>query len=154
MQFDSWRIFHVAKKVLPKGILQQIYTRSARLIDSWSADPRFCEVTARNPLDRMKILFAELSMAGRDAEVIAALDWLSEVVDRRTERLGQECSDKKSVDGEVADLAVAMGDLAAQVRYAMADGQVDSAESIRIKKAAMELAKEADQLLDAAGVRR
>ncbi|MDA8141085.1 MAG: hypothetical protein M0036_20770 [Desulfobacteraceae bacterium] len=153
MKFESWRVFHVAKKVLPAGILQQIYTRSSRLIDTWAADPRFCEVTARNPLDRMKILFTELSMAGRDAEVIAALDWLSEVVDRRTERLGQVCADK-GVDGEIADMAVAMGNLVATVRTAKADGHIDDGELIRIKRAASEMAAECDQLLDAAGVRR
>jgi len=153
MRFETWRIFHVAKKVITAEVLRKIYTRSSRLVDAWAADPRFCEVTARNPLDRMKILFTELSMAGRDAEVVAALDWLAEVVDRRTERLGQVCADK-GVDGEIADMAVAMGHLVATVRAAKDDGHIDDGELIRIKRAAGELASECDQLLDAAGVRR
>ena len=147
MRFESWRIFHVAKKVLVPGVLQQIYTRSARLVDAWAADPRFAESSCRNPLDRMKILFTELSLAGRDAEVVAALDWLAEAN-------GQSSSDKKSVDGEIADMAVAMGTLVAQVRLASADGMIDPSELIPIKRAVMALKVEVDQLLDAAGVRR
>jgi len=154
MRFESWRIFHVAKKVLVPGVLQQIYTRSARLVDAWAADPRFAESSCRNPLDRMKILFTELSLAGRDAEVVAALDWLAEAVDRHTEANGQSSSDKKSVDGEIADMAVAMGTLVAQVRLASADGMIDPSELIPIKRAVMALKVEVDQLLDAAGVRR
>ena len=153
MQFESWRIFHLAKKELRSEFLQSLYTRSSRLVALWAANPRHCGETARNPLDRCRMLLNELALAGYDDYVVATLDWLAAVVDRKTVPLSGEVSDKGTVDGEIADLAMAMGELAAEVRDATADGVIDGKELLLIKSAALKLAKEADQLLHVAGVK-
>ena len=152
MKFESWRIFRLAKQELPPGVIQKLYTRSSRLVDLWAANPRFCDSTARNPLDRIRILLKELALAGYEDYVAATLDWLSEIVGRRTVAIGPVASDKGSVDGEIGDLAVAMGHLVNEVREAVADKKVDGGELLRIKRRALQLSCEVDQLLDAAGV--
>jgi hypothetical protein len=151
MQFESWRIYHLAKNVLPAGFLQKLYTRSSRLIDLWAANPRFCGETARNPLDRCRALLQELAHTGYEDYAIATLDWMAAPLGRKTVPVSGATSEK-NVDGEIADLALAMGHLASEVRSATADGIVDGEELLRIKRAALSLARESDQLLHAAGI--
>ena len=61
-------------------------------------------------------------------------------------------SDKGSVDGEAADLSIAAGNLIAEIRSALEDDLLSSAERIRIKEAARKAIQEIEQLLDAAGM--
>lgn len=152
MKFESWRIFRLAKQELPPGVIQKLYTRSSRLVDLWAANPRYCEATARNPLDRIRILLKELALAGYEDYVVGTLDWLAEVVGRRTALVGRVASDKGTVDGEIGDLAVAMGLLVNEVRQAVTDNRLDGGELLRIKNSALRVSNEVDQLLDAAGV--
>ena len=83
----------------------------------------------------------------------AALNYLGEPINRKCVPIEAETSDKGTVNGEIADLAMALGVLADEVREGTADGVIDTEELIRIKKAARQLLSETDQLLDAAGIK-
>lgn len=54
----TWQVMHALRKTLGDSFLQKLYKRSLRQIYRWSADPRFCEDTERNPLDRIETMSA------------------------------------------------------------------------------------------------
>jgi len=149
---ESWQIYHVAHKKLPKGRLQQIYRRSVRLVTYWAANPRDCDVTQRNPLDRIRLMLDELDMAGYGEYARAAIDYMAEPLGGEFAEKTVAVSDKGSVDGEAADLSVAAGTLIGEIRNALEDDRLDTAERIRIKEAARKAVQEIDQLLDATGM--
>jgi len=149
---ESWQFFYVAKKQLPPGTLQAIYRRSARLVTYWAANPRHCEETKKNPIDRIKEMLEAMDIAGFGEYSRAAIDYMAAPLggcfaDRKT-----ACSDKGSIEGEVADVTIALGKLADGIRYSLEDGELDTAEKIKIKNYARQIRREVEQLLDAAGV--
>lgn len=151
--FESWRIFRVAKKKLPHGTLQNIYRRSTRLVDMWAANPANCEITARNPIDRIRMLLDALDSAGCEDYARAAIDYMAEPIGGQFAPFGQVRSDKDSIDGELCDLLTSAGMLSAKLREALQDGDLDIAERITIKEAARKIVHELNQVLDAAGMR-
>jgi hypothetical protein len=153
MTIKSWQIFRQAKKKLPKGVLHKIFGKSTRLVDMWSANPSHCEVTARNPLDRLHLLIDELDNAGCEDYARATVDFLSEPLNGQFVPFGDETSDRKDVDGELADLLAAAGEFCARLREVLADGQINTAERIMVKESARNVLKEINQCLDAAGMR-
>ena len=150
---ESWQIYHVAIKKLPAGTLQKIYRRSSRLANYWAADPRYADETKKNPIDRTRQLLAELDTAGYGDYSRAAIDYMAEPMGGQFAKISTAKSDKGSVDGETADCMIALGKLADEVRYALADDDLDAGELIRIKAYARQLFSEIEQLLDAAGVK-
>ena len=153
MAIESWQIYHVALKKLPAGTLQRIYRRSCRLCHYWAADPRYADETKKNPLDRTRQLLAELDTAGYGDYARAAVDYVAEPLGGEFAETSAAKSDKGCVDGETSDCLIALGKLADEVRFALADEVVDSAERIRIKNYARTVIAEIAQLLDAAGVK-
>lgn len=149
---ESWQIFFIAHKKLPPGRLQNIYRRSSRLIAYWAANPRDCDVTHRNPIDRIRMMLDELNMAGYGEYARAAIDYMAEPLGGEFTEKETSVSDKGSVDGEAADLSVASGMLVNEIRSALEDNLLDTAERIRIKAAARKAIQEVEQLLDAAGM--
>lgn len=149
---ESWQIYHIAMKKLPPGRLQQIYSRSCRLVTYWAANPRYCNETKRNPLDRIRIMLEELDAAGYGDYARAAVDYISEPLGGEFSCSKTAESDKGNVDGEAADLSVAAGTLIGGIREALEDGKIDTAERISIKQWARDTIKEIDELLDAAGM--
>ena len=153
MKFKSSVIFKISKEKLPAGTVQRIFTRSSRLVALWAADPRCCEYTARNPIDRLRQLLEEIDLVGFGHYARAAIEYMAEPLGLKLCSAERAASDKGSVDGEIADLAQAVGALSIEIRACRADGQIDTEELIRIKKAAEDLKRECDQVLDAAGIR-
>lgn len=151
---ESWQIYYIAHKKLPTGRLQNIYRRSARLVAYWAANPRDCDVTHRNPVDRIRMMLDELNMAGYGEYARAAIDYMAEPMFGEFAKRLTAVSDKDSVDGEAADLAVASGKLITEIRSALEDDLLDTAERIRIKEAARKAIQEIEQLLDAAGMEK
>jgi len=149
---ESWQIFYIAQKKLPTGRLQNIYRRSARLVAYWAANPRDCDVTHRNPIDRIRMMLDEMNLAGYREYATAAIDYMAEPLDGEFAKKETSVSDKGSVDGEAADLSVASGILINEIRNALEDDLLDTAERIRIKGAARKAIQEIEQLLDAAGM--
>ncbi len=149
---ESWQIYHMANKKLPPGRLQNIYRRSARLVAYWAANPRDCDVTHRNPIDRIKMMLEELAAVGFEEYAKAAIDYMCEPMGGEFASKNPAKSDKGTVDGEAADLSVAVGGLIGEIREALENGSVDTAERIRIKDAARKAIVEIEQLLDAAGI--
>ena len=149
---ESWQVFHAALKKLPKGVIHNIFRRSASLVSQWAANPKYCECTKRNPIDRIRLMLEEMDTAGCGEYARWSIDYMAEPIGGRFEPLNPACSDKKSVDGEVADVAVRFGTLADEIRKAMADGSLDVDEIAVIKEHARELKSEVDQLLDAVGI--
>jgi len=147
----TWQIFSYALKFLPTGRLQAIYTRSVRLVQLWAADPDTTEHHERNPLDRIRIMLAELDAAGYGHAARAAIDILAAPLGGRFEPITPAESDKGTVDGEIADCLGALAGLAETVRRAAADGRVTSAELVDIREAARGLSREVGELLEVAG---
>lgn len=141
-------------KKLPPGRLQQIYRRSVRLVTYWAANPRYCNETKRNPLDRIRIMLEELDAAGYGDYARAAVDYISEPLGGEFSCQQKSKSDKGNIDSEAADLSVAAGTLIGGIREALEDGQLDTAERISIKQMARDAIKEIEQLLDAAGMNK
>jgi len=153
-QLKSHQIFHIVRKTLSDGIIHDIFGKSSRLIYMWAADPRHCEFTRRNPLDQIKEMFDALDDYGRDDVVLAALEYMAgDLPFTISSDTATAVSDKGCVDGEVADLAVALGHLSEAVRDAVSDKTIEADELIRIKRSAMEMKRGVDELLDAAGIR-
>ena len=124
---QSWQVFSYARKILSPGFLQGLYRRSVPLIYSWAASP-LNERHDRNPIDRITAMLAELDMRGRGDVSRAAIDIMAKPLGGCFAYFEDAESDKGNIDGEVADVAVALGRLAETCRTAMADGEVNAEE--------------------------
>jgi hypothetical protein len=142
MPTQSWQIFRQAKKKLAKGVLHKIFGKSTRLLDMWAANPAHCEVTARNPLDRVRLRIDELDNAGCEDYARAAIDFLAEPLGGQFAPFGTERTDRGSVDGELVDFYEVSGKFVINLRQALADGHLSSAERILIKDTARNIIKE------------
>lgn len=149
---ESWQIYFIAHKKLPAGRLQNIYRRSKRLVAYWAANPRDCDVTHRNPIDRIRMMLDELNMAGFGEYARAAIDYIAEPLGGEFAEKETSVSDKGTVDGESVDTSLAANNLISEIRDALEDDLLDTAERIRIKEAYRNVLIEAQQLLDAAGM--
>jgi hypothetical protein len=152
MPFGSYQIFKIAIRHLPKGRIQKIFTQKMRCIYKWSADPRHCEATARNPIDRIRILLDEINIAGYGDYARAAIDYMAAPLGGRFIDIDMARSDKGSVDGEIADTLVSIGELSSIIRTALEDDHLTTAERIKIKDAGRAAIREIEQLLDVSGV--
>ncbi len=153
-QYQSHQIFHIARKALSDGQMHEIFGRTTRYMQMWAADPRHCEVTRRNVLDQVALFLDALDDHGRRDVAHAALDLLAAPLGFAVvEKDKTTVSDKGCPDLELADLAVAIGELGARIREARKDGRLETTEIIRIRKAHDAARQELDQLLDA-GTRR
>jgi len=150
--FESWVVYYVARKKLSPGFLQQLYTVKSRMVRLWGANPRHCDRTVRNPLDRLRLLFEALDLHGYSEYAIAALDWLGEPLGRRSVAMEPSRSDKGSVDGEAADAVVALGYLVAKIREVLADKNIDPEERIEIEEAYINAKRQIEEIMDAAGM--
>lgn len=148
---QTWQIYHAAHKVLGPE-LSKLYTRSARLVAYWAADPRFTDIQHRNPIDRIGDMLVQLDLRGAGDIARGAVDLLAQRLGGRFTETEPSRSDKGTVDGEAADIAIAAGRLIDNLREALADNALDAAERIRVKELARVCQREIDQLLDAAGV--
>lgn len=152
-QLKSHQIFHIARKTLSDGDLHKIFGRSVRFMQMWAADPRHCDVTRRNPLDRLAALLDALDDQGRSDVARAGLEYMIGNLPFKLVSTESRTSDKGTVDGEIADLTRSLGNLATVIETARADGKIETDELIRIKRAATELKHGVDELLDAAGIK-
>jgi hypothetical protein len=118
----------------------------------WAANPAHCEVTARNPIDRIRELLDKLDSAGYGEFSRAAIDYMAEPLGGQFAPFPEESSDRNDVDGELADLFSAGGTLATELRQALKDGCLDTSERIAIKEGARKVIAELNQVLDAAGM--
>ena len=147
---ESWQVFHAAQKGLPKGTLQKIYRKSCRLVYYWAADPRYTDEVKRNPLDRIRMMLEQLDLAGCGNFARWAIDYLAEPLGGCFAYKNPARSDKDSIDGEIADVAVAMGKLADEIRYAAEDGKITRDELARVDDYGLELHRQVDELLEVA----
>jgi len=152
--YKSHQIFAIARKVLSTGEMHRIFGKSTRFICMWAADPRHCEVTRRNPLDKLALMLDALDDHGRREVVRAALEQLSEPLGFAVvEKDRAVASDKGCPDLELADLAIAIGEVGVRIREARKDGRLETDELIRINRACDDARHELEQLRDA-GTRR
>ncbi len=152
MRFESSFVFAAAKKYLPKGSIQKLFTKSTRLFNMWATDPRTSAIVARNPIDRIRILLNELDDVGQGQISRAAIDYMAEPLGGQFAENGSVVSDKGTVDGEIADISIALGDLGTEVREAIKDGKINPDERRRIVEAARNAKRQVEELLDAAGM--
>jgi hypothetical protein len=153
MKFESWMIFHAARTKLDKGFVQKLYTRTARMVEKWAANPRDCAEVSRNPIDRIRLLLEALDLAGYGDMARMAIDYMAEPLGGRFYDSEAAKSNTGDVNAEIADIAVALGELSRRIRQAKKDGRIDAAERIRIREGARSLRREIEELLDAAGIK-
>ena len=151
-RFQSSIIFNIARKKLPAGTVQGIFSRSSRLVDYWSADPRYCGETRRNPLDRVRLLLDELDSAGYGDYARAAIDYMAEPLGGRFCGTETAKSDKGTVSGEVMDATICLGSLAKTIETALEDDRLSEKEKVEIKGEARRLVVQIEQLLDVVGI--
>ena len=104
ISYQSSQIFHIARKTVPAGELHGIFGRSVRCLQMWAANPRHCEETRRNPMDRMQLFIEALDDHGRGDVARAALEYMAGNTGFCISDETPAHSDKNSVDGEIADL--------------------------------------------------
>ena len=146
MNFESWVVFNIANRHLPAGRMQRIYSQTLRSVQRWAANPRHCSETARNPIDRIRMLLDEINLAGYGDYARAAIDYMAEPWGGRVIDMDIAISDKGCVDGEIADTTVAIGNLSNIIREALEDDELTTSERILIKGAARKLIREVEQL--------
>lgn len=151
MKFESWRIFHIARTKLSKGFVHNLYGRMTRSVEKWAANPRTCGQTARNPIDRTRILLDELNLMGYGDYARAAIDYMAEPLGCHCAEKSGAKSDKGTVDGEIADLASAVGNVADHIRDFVEKGKGDP---VQINEAIRYGKRQFDELLDAAGMNK
>ncbi|KKL95712.1 hypothetical protein LCGC14_1851840 [marine sediment metagenome] len=150
-RYDSSSFWRAALMYCPKGFLGKIFTQSMRLVYEWAADKN-AEYRAKNPLDRVRDVMEGLQIAGQGCHAQNAIDYLSEPLGGEFTGKKRAISDKGTVDGEIADISIAIGDLATEIRAACNDGNIDPDERMKIVCAARKVQNETNQLLDAAGI--
>ena len=150
--FQSSIIFKIARKKLPAGTVQGIFSRSTRLVDYWAADSRYCEETRRDPIERIRMLLDELDSAGYGDYARAAIDYMSEPLGGRFCDAETAKSDKGTVAGEVMDASICLGSLAQTIDAALADNRISDKEKIEIKGEARRLVVQIEQILDVVGI--
>ncbi len=102
-EMRSFEVYDRARKIL-KNEMYEIYgNRSARMIDYWAQDPKFCADPKRNPIDRLEKLLVRLSNAGSADVAVSALRILAgrlgcEVVERE-----EVIPDRPTLLGEIID---------------------------------------------------
>lgn len=172
LNMESWQIFHYARTVLPKGILQNLYSREVNKVFSkeegnkdnqknqpsknrsiyyWSANPAISE-NRRNPIDRLQLLFSELAAAGYGHVVRAALDLLAAPVNYRCVPIETAKSDKGTVDGELTDILQALSNFAEKARALKLDGVNDEDEREQVIEALRIMERQVAEALDAIGL--
>lgn len=147
---QSWQIYAYAHKVLPKGFLEKLYSRSPRLVYMWAADPATTDSNERNSIDRLRILLRELDLAGYGHVAHAAIDLMAAPLGGRFEPFPEPDGGRKCVDGEAADAAVALGRLIESCRAAIEDGHTEADELDAILERFRDTRKQLDELMDAA----
>ena len=150
--FQSSIIFKIARKKLPAGTVQGIFSRSTRLVDYWAADSRYCEETRRNPIERIRMLLDELDSAGYGDYARAAIDYMSEPLGGCFTCTTPSTSDKGTVAGEVMDATICLGNLAKIIEEALADNQISDREKVEIKGEARRMVVQIEQILDVVGI--
>jgi|GEM_PF-1478160 len=149
---EPWQFFSLVRKVLPAGMLQSIFSRSTRLVQLWSANPAYCEHTARTPLERLRLLLKHLYLAGYGEYSRWAIDYLAEPLGGCFAYRESSRSDKGSVDGEAVDAFTALGRLVDEIRASLEDGRLEPEEKDRIRERCRRVIRELEELMDAAGM--
>ena len=112
----SWEVFLFARKTLGITFLQKIFSIGHTEIYRWSRDPDFTADSARNPLDRLKLLFKEMKNQGYEDEAKAGVNFLAESVGCRIAETNRPEPDKDSKWDECLDDYPALTDFHDAVR--------------------------------------
>lgn len=99
----SWEVFLFARKTLGITFLQKIFSIGHTEIYRWSRDPEFTADSARNPLDRLRLLFREMKNQGYEDEAKAGVNFLAESVGCRIEETDRPLPDKPNKHDECLD---------------------------------------------------
>ncbi|MBW1730027.1 MAG: hypothetical protein JRH08_00850 [Deltaproteobacteria bacterium] len=145
---QSWEVFSFALHTLGKPALKLIFGKSESMIYSWGTPPTN-ESHQINPIDRICWMMEALADANRHEIGRAAIDIMAAPLGGHFEYLPGAETDKGTVDGELADSLVALGELADTCRHAVADGRLDSLEREEILEDLREVYLQLAQLLSA-----
>lgn len=145
---QSWQVYQYARKVLPKGFLERIYSRSPRLIYMWGSSPTHTDSNERNPIDRLSTMLSELDRLGYQDVARAAVDLIAEPIGGRFEPFPEVESDKGTVDGEAADTTIALGHLIETARKSMKDVRMDRNEAQQLLAAFRSVQQQLNELMD------
>jgi len=99
----SWEVFLFARKTLGITFLQKIFSIGHTEIYRWSRDSEFTADSARNPLDRLRLLFREMKNQGYEDEAKAGVNFLAESVGCRIKETDRPMPDKPNKHDECLD---------------------------------------------------
>jgi hypothetical protein len=99
---ESWEIMLLSRDKVGATELQKIFSRGQTQINRYCMSP-LCGDAQRNPLDRLKLMFEKLALAGEDELVRASLNILAECIDCRVRPTGKPRPDKDTVEEECLD---------------------------------------------------
>jgi hypothetical protein len=81
-KLQPWQIFHASYKALGMQVMMAIWGKSHnRIIYAYGQDPAVTEKRVRNPIEKLREMFAELALIGRGSVARAAIDYLQAALD-------------------------------------------------------------------------
>lgn len=100
---ETWEIMLQAKTALGGVALQNIFSVGTTQINRYCRNPEFTADSERNPIDRLRILFRDLSAQGGEELVQAALNHLASVIGCRVVLADRPEPDKPTLAEECLD---------------------------------------------------
>lgn len=120
----TWQFYSACIYHLGKSFLTQLYQRSERQIERWSADPDTTESHQRNPIDRYEVLLTRLMERGLVEIARACVRRQTRLVDcELMRREDVPVPDKKSIAEECLDDLPALAEFHRVLRDPHADVQ-------------------------------
>ena len=147
---ESWQVFHACKEKLGKEYLLQLWGfRNATSIYQWCADPRVCEDSRPNPIDKLIRMLEDLNALGHRDIALAAVKCLARPLGFEVKDPRDIQTDKEDPNLEFMDVINAIGEVSKELQGALGDQILDEEEKTKVLEAADEAIKQLMQLKDA-----
>lgn len=141
-------VFAAAQHLLGEDFLASLTKKSVTQIYRWSADPDRCDQVSRNPMDILAIILDRIQELGREDVVEASLRVLAAPLGYHVQAR-EIRSDKNSAQREGNDCMVALGRAVQLLDESLEDGKIDEEECDKILPEALNLVRQAHELVDA-----
>ncbi len=146
---ESWQVFHACKEKLGKEYLLQLWGfRNATSIYQWCADPRVCEDSRPNPIDKLSRMFEDLCALGYRDLALAGIKCLARPLGFEVKDPKETMSDKEDLTLEFIDASSALGKLGKTIQEALQDGEITTEEVALIQEAVDSVINELLQIKD------
>jgi len=147
---QSWQVFHACKAKLGKEYLLQLWGfRNANSIYQWCADPRVCEDSRPNPIDKLIRMLEDLNDLGHRDLALAAVKCIARPLGFEVRDPKDIQTDKEDPNLEFLDVVNAVGEVSKELQKALEDNTLTEREKASVLEAVDEAIKQLMQLKDA-----